>query len=251
MPAAVRRVVAFTLIELLVVLAIIGLILALSLPNIRSMSEGRVIEGATRQLMDDLAFARQQAIAHRSTVVVLFMPPSFATYDWSIYPPASQSNLFRLAAGAQATYAIFSARTVGDQPGKNTQRYLTEWRSLPEKSFISTLAFNTSPSGFHTNITFTYPDLNSSIREYMHYVAFNPLGQLTAIDQLWMPRPNSGRDVDIPIASGVVLYTRNPNGSLASWTAQEVPVGNATNNIIHIDWLTGRAQLIRPDVTKQ
>ncbi len=246
-----RRAVAFTLIELLVVLAIIGLILALSLPNIRSMSEGRVIEGATRQLMDDLALARQQAIAHRSTVVVMFIPPGFATYDWSIYPATAQTNLYRLAAGAQTSYTLFSARSAGDQPGQYTRRFIGEWRSLPEKCFISARPFNGSmTTGFYTN-RFPYPDLTTAISEDLPYIAFGPSGQLVYLDGNWNPRPGGGRDVDIPIASGVVLYTRNPNGSLASWMAQEVPVGNGTNNIIHIDWLTGRAQLIRPDVTKQ
>ena len=66
----------FTIAEMLVVIVIIGLLAALVLPNIRGHSESVAINAACRQLVDDLSFARQKAISQRSTVAVVFIPPS-------------------------------------------------------------------------------------------------------------------------------------------------------------------------------
>ena len=45
------------------------------------------------------------------------------------------SNLW----GAQyTTYALLSLRSVGDQPGNSTAKYLTGWRTLPGGIFIDT-----------------------------------------------------------------------------------------------------------------
>src|SRR3954447_3489370 len=97
---------AFTLIELIVVLAIIGLILALSLPHFRGMNEGRSMEGAVRQLLDDLAYARQTAIATRSTVALVFISPDIqdsALINLSLYSPSERTNILDLQPGALTT----------------------------------------------------------------------------------------------------------------------------------------------------
>ena len=48
------------------------------------------------------------------------------------------------------------------------------------------------------------------------------------------------------------MYTKDAKGALASWTVQEIPPNNSVNssNVIHIDWLTGRAKIERADVVK-
>src|ERR1700722_20253329 len=71
-PTAVK---AFTLLELLVVLVIMGILAAIGLPAIRGMSKSNAIAAADRQMLDDLAYARQRAIAEHTTVYMVFVPP--------------------------------------------------------------------------------------------------------------------------------------------------------------------------------
>jgi prepilin-type N-terminal cleavage/methylation domain-containing protein len=264
---------AFTLIETIVVLAIIGMILALSLPHFRHMNEGRTMEAAVRQLLDDLAFARQTAIATRSTVAVVFVPPDVQalTPTLSKYNSNEIAQIYNLQAGALTTYAIFSFRKPGDQPGRNAINYVREWKSLPEKIFIAESMFDPANSGIstypppNTNAflieRFPFPQI-TSLELDLPYIAFSAEGYCLplALNTQTFRTRYSGivdktytHDIYIPLASGVIMYTRNPDGTLASWNVQEVPPNNSinTSNVIHIDWLTGRAKLERADVTHQ
>ena len=57
-------------------------------------------------------------------------------------------------------------------------------------------------------------------------------------------------DFDISIARGAVFYARNPDGTLVNNLVdlQETPLNNATQNVIHVDAPTGRAQWIKAEV---
>src|SRR5262245_48400431 len=66
----------FTLLELLVVLAIVGLLAAVTLPAMKGMRQSNALSAANRQLLDDLAAARQRAIKDGTVVMVLFVPPA-------------------------------------------------------------------------------------------------------------------------------------------------------------------------------
>src|SRR5579872_3782665 len=68
---------AFTLIELLTVIAIVGILAALVAPVFIHFSKPDVTEAATRQMLDDVARARQLAISQRSTVYMVFIPTNF------------------------------------------------------------------------------------------------------------------------------------------------------------------------------
>ena len=77
-PARTARRQAFTLVEMIVVLGIIGILAAMTLPSFKKAGKGNLTESATRQLMDDLAYARLKAITTRTKVYVLFTPD----FDW-------------------------------------------------------------------------------------------------------------------------------------------------------------------------
>src|SRR2546423_2559905 len=66
---------AFTLLELLVVIGIIALIAAISVPAFSAMKPN-LLAVASRQLLDDLNWARQRAISDHTTVYVVFAPNS-------------------------------------------------------------------------------------------------------------------------------------------------------------------------------
>lgn len=257
-PEACRRTAraAFTLVELLVVLAIIGLLLAVALPSFRAMNEGRSMEGATRQLLSDLQFARQSAIATRSTVAVVFIPPGVVDPAFlNQFSIRDRTNVVELQGGALTSYALLSFRQTGEQPGRNTLRYLTSWKTLPERVFIAENMFDYgAPDAFWTN-RLPFPT-SRGVVDWFPYVAFNPQGQcLPIINPATGATPITGtNDVLIRLAAGSIMYTRDPvTREVLGWTVQEVPPDNSniSSNVIRIDWLTGRAKLERADVTRQ
>jgi len=61
---------AFSLVELLVVVAILGMLMALTLPSMRSVLSANVITQGGQLVSDQLVFARQEAIAKNGDVAV-------------------------------------------------------------------------------------------------------------------------------------------------------------------------------------
>ncbi len=258
----------FTLVELLVVIAIMALLAAITVPAFRNIRQEDAFVAASRQLLDDVAGARQFAIARRTTVYMVFCPPNF--WNDPAFPPPSQpefalrTNLFDKQ---YVGYNFITLRSVGDQPGRNTPRYLGEWRTLPEGTFIAPWKFIppnqfrriTDPStgqffdvyGFATNNIFPFPTETTPpvLGRYatLPYIAFNYLGQLT-LDGV---NP-SGRDEFIPLARGAVLFARDENKTPQAVVpmVEEKPPGNSTNafNLIRVDWLTGRARVERQQI---
>lgn len=67
---ASRASAGFTLLEMLMVVAILGLVVALTLPSLRRPPDKLRLEAATRTLVSALRFSRVQAIARNDDVIV-------------------------------------------------------------------------------------------------------------------------------------------------------------------------------------
>ena len=269
---------AFTLVEMLVVIAIIGIITAITIPTIHGLKAGDVLLTGSRQLLDDVARARQTAISQRTTVYMVFCPSNFwsdpgyagfANPAGPALPLAEKNKAARLLDKQVNAYNFVTLRSVGDQPGQNTARYLSTWRSMPEGAIIAPFKFNPrnfvttvydpprplSPpetnhwdvAGFEVTYEVPFPSEDAPIYKAaakyvpMPYIAFNHLGQLV-----------SGRDEYIPLAKGNVSYAMNADkiAQQANPALRENPSGNSTNAfmLVHIDWLTGRANIERQGV---
>lgn len=140
---------AFTLIELLTVIAIIGILAALLAPVLKNFSKPDVTVAATRQMLDDVARARQMAIAQRSTVYMVFVPTNFWTGSinltpWTALPgPIKTSTIVTQLYDAQWNgYMMVSLRGVGDQPGRTYPKDLMRVKTLPAGSFIPQYKFD-------------------------------------------------------------------------------------------------------------
>jgi prepilin-type N-terminal cleavage/methylation domain-containing protein len=258
---------AFTILEMMIVIGIIGLMAAVALPHLGGFTQGNTITGATRQMLDDVGLARQRAIANRSEVCMVFLPPNFWTNTYINGQNAyySNSQVGNLVGHQYTAYALISTRTVGDQPGKSNMHYLSDWKYLPQGVYfypwqltngyglnlISTtntvpnagappLSNNFFVSCFSNDIKFPFPSTYSPASNGLPYIAFNSAGQLI-----------SGADQYIALSLGSVFVppdaSGNPQWALNGASVVETPMGNVSNNanLIHIDWVTGRAKLER------
>jgi prepilin-type N-terminal cleavage/methylation domain-containing protein len=256
---------AFTLIELLVVISILGIIAALTVPALKNFGKSDVNISASRQLLDGVARARQLAISQRTTVYLVFVPTNFwmvsATFPlpagtfpnswWTSLTPAQQTAATNLCSDQLSGYNFVAYGAMGDQPGQHAWHYLAPWQTLPDGAFIALQKFagtNTiqDPITFvqypisqfaYTN-TIPFPTDTATNGVWLPYLAFDYRGQLV-----------SGRDEYIPLAHGSVLPAIDPNSKALQFgnpDVMEAPSGNSTNisyNIVHINWLTGRAVL--------
>ena len=133
---------AFTLIEMLVVIAIIGILAGVGIPKLAGFGRSNATIAATRQLLDDLAFARGRALSSRSDVYVVFIPQGITTLGyWNTLNPQEKDLYTNLLGGQFTTYAIYTERSVGDQPGRSNPRYITEWKTLSSGAFIALSEF--------------------------------------------------------------------------------------------------------------
>jgi prepilin-type N-terminal cleavage/methylation domain-containing protein len=203
-----------------------------------------------------------------------------ATYTtwWNNLPAAQRTAVTNLCDKQLTGYALLAYGAVGDQPGNHQWHYLTPWQALPEGTFIVTNKFD-APFQFSAIATPKQPVSSVSLplfglwnQGYPHldrnsiyaftnvavpfpvegapslslpYIAFNYLGQLTL--------QSLQQDEYIPLARGSVNAAVDADTKEFQLNPPQViesPPGNGTNayNIVHIDWLTGRALPEQPRI---
>ena len=249
----------FTLIEMLMVILLIGLIVSIALPGLKGMKRSNTIANANRQLLDDLSLARQRAILGRTTVRVMFVPPTIADNSMTFNTADKQDMAVakQLQTGAYTTYALFAERAIGDQPGVSSFRYLSSWKTLPDGVFIADREFkyytvqdwkdnfgNSWAVRPFEYLPMPFPTINGKTN-LVPQIAFGPSGGL--VDESGNPLTDG--EV-IELARGSILSQRDPSGYVLNFDVQEIPPNNSINNYNHIviDGLTGRARIEQPQI---
>jgi prepilin-type N-terminal cleavage/methylation domain-containing protein len=243
----------FTLLELLVVIVIIGILASIGLPAMKGIGQANLTAAANRQILDDLGLARLRAINERTTVYVVFVPPTlFQKMDLDKGNFQELRSLTNLISGQYTGYALLAERTIGDQPGRHAPRYLTDWKTLPEKMLFGPYKYDPASSNLPNDYTrsfttkpFPFPNSRSTNYFPLPYLAFNSVGQLVL-------QRDVQRDEIIPLAKGSIFFPRDNNGSYMRGApdVQLTPPGSGTNNYqyVRVNWLTGRAKIELPEL---
>ncbi len=256
---------AFTLMEVLVVIGIIVVLAVSSVPAIRSLTQANTLASGSRQILDELNLARQQALSSRRTVYMVFVPPTAGSHITQLQAmPAGRSRdqalrqFTNLVAAQYRAYALFSKRTVGDQPGHETPRYLSGgWKLLPDGMFFATNKFVDLGSAWTNQLTvvvtnrvlpyawFPFPTAESEVMR-MPYIAFDPSGRLTFEGQ---GSQKIQMDSGVTLSRGSVFYAKdNQNHYLLNAEPDVVTTPPANRTDVVVNWITGRPRILEAKV---
>jgi len=141
----------FSLVELLLVVAVMGILMALAVPSLSSITSGRRLDLAGSQMADSLSLARQTAMARGCRV------------RWELArigtPPLYQ------------IHRLLEFRTGGWQPS-------TKWTALPDAVQLSTNSLRAGLLASPTNtvLAFTYQGTNYPVTTTCIPITFLPDG---------------------------------------------------------------------------
>jgi len=145
---------AFSLIELLVVVAVLGILLVLALPAVRSVLDSQALALAGRLISDELALARQEALTRNRLVELRIFRVPAGNGTWKAVQ--------RFYDGREGTTALSRLQKL---PG-NTQI------SSPLSPLLDLLVTNSATRVLGTNV----PQLGGDV-DYVS-VRFQPTGEL-------------------------------------------------------------------------
>ena len=200
---------AFTLLELLV-LGILGLLAGLAHRRSRARAVEHDNSGEPKAAVTwPGAPGGDQPAHHRLHGLC---PPNAGAHLSAGLTEPQRRQLTNLLGGVHTSYALLAKRSVGDQPGRESPRFITEWRRLPEGVFIATNEFvylaTASWNRFvnSTNRPLAYEVLPfptaSSPTMPLPCVVFNSQGQLAR-----------GLDEFITLARGSIFYPKDASGA--------------------------------------
>ena len=235
----------FSLIELLVVIAIIGLLSAVTLPSLKGLNKSNALTTTNRQLVDDLHLARTMAINNRSPVFMVFLTPVISDVGLlQGLPDTELERLVELIPGQYSAYALYTVRSAGDQLGELNPRFLTDWKFLPDGVFFQTNKFNPDPQFLNVgNPVFrAFPTqlvefFTTGRQMPLPTLGFNAQGQLI-----------SGRDEVLTFREGSVFVPRDANGNPQVGPIDIVDKSGGDDHHVYINWLTGRAKAVVPEL---
>lgn len=246
--------------------------------NVQASASRQLLDGVARARQ--LAVSQRTTVYMVFCPTNFWMVDRFHGTWWAKLTPNQQTAATNLCDKQLTGYTFVSLRSAGDQPGQNTPQYLAPWQNLPQGSFIAGQKFEKAGTLISSASNPTLPLFNQWDQDYPHpnqnkiyafndisipfptaeatkvlvpmpCIAFNYLGQLILDGQ-----DPAIRDEYIPLVQGSVspaldgatkaFVLKPPGDGGGSPSILENPPGNGTNisyNIVHIDALTGRANL--------
>ena len=193
----------FTLLELLVVISIIGILAAIALPNIGKFKPS-VTAAGSRQLLDAIARGRQLAISQRTVVYMVFVPTNFWLHPaYQALPTVEKEKALKLLDKQCIGYNFVSLRSMGDQPGAPTARYLDSWKTLPDGVFIPREKFGLRNANQPVMKIYT----NGPLPGLTRLLAFNFSGSASPVPSRFLRNQPPLREGRNPGCLSVILHS--------------------------------------------